>query len=313
MEEEREERKEIRMKTIEIIIIGLLSIAFLTLSERKIMGYMQRRIGPNKVGIFGLIQPIADGVKLILKESPIGLESKRLLFILAPIIAFILSLLIYNIMPIKNLISNNYKEKNQLLFILGILSINIYSTLYSGWSGNSKYSKLGSLRAIIQLISYEVSLGIIILSIILINKSIKLTDIIYYQIDFLNLYLISPLFILWLITILAESNRPPFDLPEAESELIAGYIVEYGGIKFTFIYLAEYLYILFLSGLTSILFFGSNLSSILTLIFIFFFIWIRATLPRLKFSTLLYLGWIEILPLSISYLIFLLYFLFTFN
>lgn len=301
------------MKTIEIIIIGLLSIAFITLGERKIMAYMQRRIGPNKVGIHGIIQPIADGVKLIIKESIIPKESKKLLYIIAPLIAIILGLLIYNIIPIKNIITNNFKERNQLLFILGILSINIYSTLYSGWSGNSKYSKLGSLRAIIQLISYEVSLGIIILSIILINKSIKLTDIIFYQIDFINLYLLSPLFILWLITILAESNRPPFDLPEAESELIAGYIVEYGGIKFAYIYLAEYLYILLLSGLTSILFFGYNLCSIITLLILFFFIWIRATLPRFKFSTLLYLGWIQILPLSISYFIFLLFFLFTFN
>lgn len=300
------------MKTIEIIGIGLISIAFLTLGERKIMGYMQRRIGPTEEGIKGIIQPIADGVKLIIKESMIPKESRKIGYIIAPIIGIILGIIVYNIIPISNMINNNNKEKNQLLFIMGILSINIYSTLYSGWSGNSKYSKIGSLRSIIQLISYEVSLGLILLSIIFINKTIKLTDIIFFQIDFFNFFLLSPLFFLWLFSILAETNRPPFDLPEAESELIAGYIVEYGSVSFAFIYLAEYLYILFFSGLTSLLFFGFNLSHFSTFFFLFFFIWIRATLPRLKFSTLLYLGWIQILPLSISYLIFLLSFLSAF-
>jgi NADH:ubiquinone oxidoreductase subunit H len=299
------------MIIIEIIIVSLLSIAFITLGERKIMGYMQRRRGPNRVGIYGIMQPIADGIKIIIKESIIPKESHKLLYIIAPLVGIIIGLLVYNIIPIKNIISNN-KEKNQILIILALLSLNVYSTLYSGWSSNSKYSKLGSLRAIIQLISYEVSMGLILFNIIILNKSLKFTDMIFYQIESINLYLLFPVFILWLITILAESNRPPFDLPEAESELIAGYIVEYGGIKFAFIYLAEYLYILFLSGLTSILFLGENLFSLATLLIIFFFIWIRATLPRLKFSTLLYLGWIEILPLSIAYLIFILFFLFTF-
>ena len=299
------------MIIIEIIIVSLLSIAFITLGERKIMGYMQRRIGPNRVGIYGIIQPIADGIKIIIKESIIPKESHRLLYIIAPLVGIIIGLIVYNIIPIKNIVSNN-KEKNQILIILALLSLNVYSTLYSGWSSNSKYAKLGSLRAIIQLISYEVSMGLILFNIIVLNKSLKFTDMIFYQVEYNNLYLLLPIFILWLITILAESNRPPFDLPEAESELIAGYIVEYGGIKFAFIYLAEYLYILFLSGLTSILFLGQNLFSLATLFIIFFFIWIRATLPRLKFSTLLYLGWIEILPLSIAYLIFILFFLFTF-
>ena len=299
------------MIIIEIIIISLLSIAFITLGERKIMGYMQRRIGPNRIGIYGILQPIADGVKLIIKESIIPKESQKILYIIAPLIGIIIGLIVYNIIPIKNIISNN-KEKNQILIILALLSLNVYSTLYSGWASNSKYSKLGSLRAIIQLISYEVSMGLILFNIIILNKSLKFTDMILYQIEYNNIYLLLPVFLLWLITILAESNRPPFDLPEAESELIAGYLVEYGSIKFAFIYLAEYLYILLLSGLTSILFFGQNLFSLATLFIIFFFIWIRATLPRLKFSTLLYLGWIDILPLSIAYLIFILYFLFTF-
>jgi NADH-quinone oxidoreductase subunit H len=299
------------MIIIEIIIISLLSIAFITLGERKVMGYMQRRIGPNRIGIYGIIQPIADGIKLIIKESIIPKESSKLLYIIAPLIGIIIGLIVYNIIPIKNIISNN-KEKNQILIILALLSLNVYSTLYSGWASNNKYSKLGSLRAIIQLISYEVSMGIILFNIILLNKSLKFSDMLLYQIEYNNIYLLLPVFILWLITILAESNRPPFDLPEAESELIAGYIVEYGGIKFAFIYLAEYLYLLLLSGLTSILFFGQNLLSLSTLFIIFFFIWIRATLPRLKFSTLLYLGWIDILPLSIAYLIFILFFLFTF-
>ena len=300
------------MKEIEIIIIGLLSIAIVTLSERKIMGYMQRRIGPNKQGIYGIIQPISDGVKLIIKESIIPKESKKKKYIIASIIGIIIAIILYNIIPIKNIENNNKKENNEILLILTLLSINIYSTLYSGWASNSKYSKIGGLRGIIQLISYEVSMGIIIISIVLINKSLKLNEIILNQIDSFNLFLLFPLFIIWLITILAETNRPPFDLTEAESELIAGNIVEYGGIKFTYLYLAEYLYILALSGLTSVLFIGGNIFSIFTLFILFFFIWIRATLPRLKFTSLLYLGWIEILPLTFSYFIFLLFLKLTF-
>ena len=295
------------LEIIELIIIILLGVAFITLAERKIMGSMQRRKGPNLVGKFGIIQPLADGVKLFIKEIIIPLQSNKLFYIIGPIITLFLSLIIYIPIPINYYIvisDNNYG----ILYILAISSLSVYILLYSGWSSNSKYAFLGALRSIAQLISYEVSIGIILLSLLLLNdnflysKSFNILNILYNQIYVCNIIPLLPLGILFFISAIAETNRPPFDLAEAESELIAGYIVEYGGLTFAAIYLAEYAFIQSMSLLTSILFIGSTNPLIFTF-FIFGFIWVRATLPRTKYIDLMLLGWTKILPFSISYLI----------
>lgn len=289
--------------SIEIIAIVLIGVAYITLAERKIMGRMQRREGPMTEGRYGIIQPILDGVKLIMKESIIPVQSNKMIYIISPIISFFLALIIFAIFPIYNNIYITYNTS--ILYILAILSINIYSIIYGGWGSNSKYSKIGSMRSISQLISYEISIGIIIMSIIRINKSQLINNIIYKQIYMPNIIILFPLLLLLFITVLAESNRPPFDLPEAESELIAGYLVEYGGFKFGAIYLAEYLYLYFFSIFLSILFFGSpSFVSLYSAFFIYLFIWVRASEPRIKYKELIRLGWLNILPASLSFYLF---------
>lgn len=288
---------------IELLIILLIGVAYITLAERKIMGRMQRREGPTVIGKYGILQPIMDGIKLIMKESIIPKQTIKLYYIISPIISIFLSLLIFSILPIYNYYT--LLPQNSILIILAILSINVYTTLYGGWSSNSKYSIIGSIRAISQLISYEISIGVIIMSIIWINKEQIINKIIYKQIYLPNILLLFPIFILLLISAIAETNRPPFDLPEAESELIAGYIVEYGGFKFGAIYLAEYLYIYFFSVLLSILFLGiPSFISIFSYLIIFIFIWIRASEPRIKYNDLISFGWLSLLPLSLLSFIF---------
>jgi NADH:ubiquinone oxidoreductase subunit H len=269
------------------------------------MGRMQRREGPMIEGRYGLIQPILDGLKLFLKESIFPIQSNNILYLLSPILSIFLSLLIFGILPIYNGMTTT---KSSVLYILIILSINIYSILYGGWSSNSKYSKIGSMRSISQLLSYEISISILIMTILYINKSHYIEDIIYKQIYISNIFIIWPILFLLIITLIAESNRPPFDLPEAESELIAGYLVEYGGFKFAAIYLAEYLYVYFFSVFLSILFIGINTyTSISVYIIIYIIIWIRATEPRIKYKELIKLGWINILPLSLYLYLFFLF------
>jgi NADH-quinone oxidoreductase subunit H len=278
-----------------IIISVLVSIAYITLSERTIMGIMQRRVGPRS-----LIQPIKDGIKLFTKETIIPQRSDKLL--IGPIIILILCLIVWIVVPIKMGIintDNNYS----ILYILAISSLNVYIYIFSGWITLSKYANIGSLRSISQLISYEVSIGIIIMNIIILTNSFNLNDLYENQIYIPYLLPLAPIALLFIISILAETNRPPFDLPEAESELIAGYLIEYGGFAFASIYLAEYGFILLLSYLAGLFFFPSLILPF-SLFIIFCFIWIRASLPRLRFDHLISLGWNNILPLSISYLFF---------
>lgn len=286
------------MESLELIISVLIGVAYLTLAERKVLGGIQRRKGPELVGAYGLLQAISDGIKLILKEVILPKESKKYIFIGAPILSLLLSLIIWGVIPIKRGIVLE-DEQLGLLLILAISSISIYSTLYTGWSSVSKYGYLGAIRGIIQLISYEVSLGIILMSIIIINRKMNLNNIIEDQIYISNIYGFLPIFIFWLISILAETNRHPFDLVEAESELVAGNIVEYGGFAFGGIYLAEYSFILLMSNLTSILFYHGSL--FFTLFCATLFIWIRAILPRFRYDQLILLGWTKILPLSLSF------------
>lgn len=288
---------------IELIVVVLIGVAYITLGERKVMGAMQRRKGPNIVGLYGILQPIIDGVKLLIKEILIPKQSNKINYIVGPTITLILSLIIWVVIPIGG-IQGFYKENNySIIYILAVSSISAFILLYTGWSSNSKYTFLGAIRSIAQLISYEVSFGIIILNVMIMNDSLNLLKILYEQIYIPNILFLFPIFILFIISSLAETNRPPFDLPEAESELVAGLLTEYGGFAFAALYLAEYAFLASMSVLSSILFFGTTY---LTFFFIFVFIWTRASLPRIRYDQLMSLGWAKILPLSIAYLIFIL-------
>lgn len=286
---------------LELIIVVLLGVAYVTLGERKIMGAMQRRKGPNIVGIYGVLQPIIDGGKLLIKEILIPQQSNKINYIIGPTLTLILSIIIWIPIPIGG-IQGFYKENNySIIYILAISSISAFLLLQTGWSSNSKYTFIGAIRSIAQLISYEVSFGLILINIMIVNDSLNLIKIIYKQIFIPNFIFLFPIAILFIISSLAETNRPPFDLPEAESELVAGLLTEYGGFAFAALYLAEYAFVQSMSILTSILFFGS---SYFTILFIFLFIWVRASLPRIRYDQLMNLGWAKILPFSISYLIF---------
>ena len=300
------------IESLEIVIIILIGVAYITLAERKVMGAMQRRKGPNVVGIYGLLQPLADGLKLAIKEIIIPQQANKIFFMLGPILTLTLSLIIYIPIPF-GISSIIYENEYGILYILAVSTLSVYILLYSGWASNSKYAFIGAIRSIAQLISYEVSMGIIVISILLLNNSFNLIEILYKQIYVPNILALLPLFVLFFISALAETNRPPFDLPEAESELIAGYIVEYGGMSFAAIYLAEYDFIQSMSILGSVLFFGTTNPFMGTLLIIFGFIWIRATLPRTRYTDLMSLGWTKILPFAISYIILVYSLLLLFN
>jgi len=297
----------------------LLGVAFLTLAERKVMGSMQRRVGPNKVGIYGILQPIADGVKLFLKETIMPAHSNVILFIITPVITFLFSLIGWLVIPL-NSTTVLYDMSLGILFILGISSLGVYGVIFSGWAANSKYAFIGSLRSTAQMISYEVVLGLIILTVVFcLNDYPNLIKIIYSQQGIWYIVPLLPLGIMFFISALAETNRAPFDLPEAESELVAGYFTEHSAVPFVLFFLGEYSSIILIASLTVILFlggwilipltkfdswgissfiFGIKVSSIL-----FLFIWVRATFPRLRFDQLISICWTSLLPLTIAFII----------
>ena len=301
------------IKFLLIIVPVLISVAYLTLAERKILGYSQNRKGPNVIGIYGLLQPLADGIKLFSKEIIIPNHVNIFLYLFSPILALSLSLLIWIIIPLGK--NNIILDLNLgIMFILAISSINIYSIILSGWSSNSKYAFLGSLRAAAQMISYEVCISLIIFSCILCCGSLNISSIINSQNQSISyIYLLWPMALMFFICCLAETNRAPFDLTEGESELVSGYNVEYSSMSFALFFLAEYSHIIFNSMIFIILFLGksSNFSIINNfiifiklLLFIFIFIWIRTSFPRLRYDQLMNLLWKTYLPLSLAFILF---------
>nr|ARH53934.1 NADH dehydrogenase subunit 1 [Lymexylon navale] len=288
-----------------LLVFVLVGVAFLTLLERKVLGYLQIRKGPNKVGILGLLQPFSDAIKLFSKEQTIPLMSNFNIYYLSPMMNLIISLFIWMVFPfVSGLVNFTFS----MLFILCLSSLSVYSIMLAGWSSNSNYSLLGSLRAVAQSISYEVSLSLILLSFIYLILEFKLMKFMEFQYYVWFLFLLFPLSLMFLITSLAETNRTPFDFAEGESELVSGFNVEYSSGGFALIFLAEYASILFMSMLSVILFLGSNLYSFmfyikLTLIS-FFWIWVRGTLPRYRYDKLMGLAWKIYLPSSLMFLMF---------
>jgi NADH:ubiquinone oxidoreductase subunit H len=305
-----------------IIIVPLLGmIAFLTLAERKVMAAMQRRLGPNKVGIFGLLQPISDGVKLVIKETIFPSISNKGIFIFAPILSLTLSILGWAAIPFAPALTISDLSLG-IMYVLAISSLGVFGVLFAGWSANSKYALLGSLRSTAQMISYEVVIGLIILMVVFLADTMCLTLIIESQNSIWFIIPLLPIGLIFFITALAETNRAPFDLPEAESELVSGFMTEHSALPFAYFFLAEYGSIIFISTFTVILFLGGYLIpdfgfissdlmvwlqpfalGIKTSLILFCFIWVRACYPRLRFDQLMTFCWTVLLPLTLAFFI----------
>jgi len=302
-----------------LVILPLIgAVAYLTLMERRVIAAMQLRKGPNVVGPFGLLQPLADGLKLMLKEVIIPYNSNKILFLLAPILTFTLALIGWAVIPLtENFVIADINVG--VTYLLATSSLGVYGIIISGWASNSKYAFLGAIRSSAQMISYEVSIGLIIISVILCSGSLNLKEIVLSQSDRWYVWPMFPMFILFLVSALAETNRLPFDLPEAESELVAGYNVEYSSMPFSLFFLGEYANMILISSFATILFLGGWLSPInnaffnaipgliwflLKVLFIlFWFIWVRATLPRYRYDQLMRLGWKVFLPFSLAWVV----------
>nr|UPL65971.1 NADH dehydrogenase subunit 1 [Hyalopeplus sp.] len=288
-----------------LLIFILVSVAFVTLLERKVLSYIQLRKGPNKVGFMGLLQPFSDGIKLFFKEQTFPYKSNLIIYYFTPVFMLFLSFLLWVLFPF---IINIYTFNYGLLFFLCCTGMGVYGVLLCGWSSNSNYSLLGGLRAVAQTISYEVSMALIMICFFIYIYSYNILDFMYYQNNIWFLFLSFPMFFCWLSSCLAETNRSPFDFAEGESELVSGFNVEYSSGGFAFIFLSEYMNIIFMSMLSCVFFLGCNIYSILFfikwVIIIFFFIWVRGTLPRFRYDKLMYLTWKVFLPLSLNYFIF---------
>nr|YP_009560395.1 NADH dehydrogenase subunit 1 [Peckia resona]QAB06032.1 NADH dehydrogenase subunit 1 [Peckia resona]QAB06045.1 NADH dehydrogenase subunit 1 [Peckia resona] len=288
-----------------LIIFVLVSVAFLTLLERKVLGYIQIRKGPNKVGIAGIPQPFCDAIKLFTKEQTYPLLSNYISYYFSPIFSLFLSLLVWMCMPLfVKLFSFNLG----LLFFLCCTSLGVYTVMIAGWSSNSNYALLGGLRAVAQTISYEVSLALVLLSFVFLIGGYNMLMFYKYQMFIWFLFIMFPMALVWFSISLAETNRTPFDFAEGESELVSGFNVEYSSGGFALIFLAEYASILFMSMLFCVMFLGSDVFSFLfyiKLTFVsFMFIWVRGTLPRFRYDKLMYLAWKSFLPFSLNFLLF---------
>jgi len=303
------------VKILIIVVPLLISVAYFTLAERKILGAIQRRRGPNVIGAYGLLQPLSDGLKLFVKEAIIPSNSNKFLFQASPVLTFLISLVGYAIIPFDKY--SSFTDINLgIIYLFAASSLGIYGIIMSGWSSNSKYAFLGALRSTAQMVSYEVSIGFIIVIIAIVAGSFNLITIVESQKDFWYVVTFFPLWIMFFITALAETNRHPFDLPEAEAELVSGYNVEYSAMGFALFSLGEYANMLLMSSFNTILFFGGwlpplNILSFLPgsfwfslkiCFFVVLFVFMRAALPRYRYDQLMYIGWKCFLPLSLSYL-----------
>lgn len=302
-----------------LVVVGLLlAVAYMTYAERKVMGAMQRRQGPMTVGPFGLLQPIADGIKLFSKETIIPSQAHRVVFLLAPMMLFALSLIAWVVIPFdKGWVLANLNVG--ILYLFAVSSMGVYGVIMAGWASNSRYAFLGGLRSASQMVSYEVSMGLIIVCVLLVAGSLNLQDIVLAPRPFWVQVLLFPMFIVFLISILAETNRAPFDLPEGESEITGGFMVEYSAMTYALFFLGEYANMILMSAMAVILFLGGWLPpfgiealafvpgiiwfALKVCLILFFFIWARATLPRFRYDQLMRLGWKVFLPLTLIWVV----------
>nr|AXS66527.1 NADH dehydrogenase subunit 1 [Coleoptera sp. 29 KM-2017] len=288
-----------------LIVCVLIGVAFLTLMERKVLGYIHIRKGPNKVGFVGMLQPFSDAIKLFSKEQIFPLFSNIFLYYVSPVINLFIALVLWMSVPFWSI---NMSFSFSMLFFFSVSSLGVYSIMLAGWSSNSNYAMLGSVRSVAQTISYEVSLILIFMSFFLIIGSFKFIDFMKFQENAWFLFMFFPLCLMLLVSSLAETNRSPFDFVEGESELVSGFNVEYSSGNFAMLFLAEYASILYMSFLCSMVFLGGNLDSFiffLKVVFIsFFWVWVRGTLPRYRYDKLMYLAWKSYLPVALNYLFF---------
>nr|YP_010180051.1 NADH dehydrogenase subunit 1 [Anisopteromalus calandrae]QUX32897.1 NADH dehydrogenase subunit 1 [Anisopteromalus calandrae] len=291
--------------SLDMMIMVLISIAYLTLLERKVLGYIQLRKGPNKVGIMGLLQPFSDAIKLFSKENFVILKSNYYFYLLSPMFMMLLMLLLWNNMPMISELMNMYFS---MLMILSLMSMGVYGLMIAGWSSNSMYTLIGSLRSIAQTISYEVSMIILLLSVLVSMESFNLMNLMFYQKYLYNMFYFFMLMVILMVSFLAELNRTPFDFAEGESELVSGFNIEYMSGSFALIFIAEYGMIMLMMFLFTMLFMGGNLMKFMFyfnyLFMLFFIIWIRGTFPRFRYDNLMYLTWMSYLPISLNYLLF---------
>jgi NADH-quinone oxidoreductase subunit H len=316
------------LKILSIVVPLLIAVAYFTIAERKIMGAIQRRRGPNVIGFIGLLQPLADGLKLFAKETTLPTNANTNIFLFAPGLAFVLSLMGWAVIPLAEGVVICDLNPG-ILYLLAISALNVYGILFAGWSSNSKYAFLGALRSAAQMVSYEISIGFTILCVVVCAGSFNLSTVILAQQNMWFIFPLLPVFFIFYISMLAETNRHPFDLPEAEAELVSGYNVEYSAMTFALFFLGEYANMLLMSTFAAILFMGGWLPPFNFLPFnlipgtlwlclkiiigVTFFIVTRATLPRYRYDQLMYLGWKCFLPLTLGYLLLTVGILISFN
>ena len=303
---------------VAILVPLLVAVAYLTLAERKVIAAMQLRKGPNVVGPFGLLQPLADGLKLLLKETVIPSGANKVVFVLAPMVTFVLAIVAWAVIPFDaGMVLADINVG--VLYLFAISSLGVYGIIMAGWASNSKYAFLGALRSAAQMVSYEISIGFVIITVLLCVGSLNLTKVVEAQRDMWFALPLLPMFVVFFVSALAETNRAPFDLPEAEAELVSGYNVEYSAMTFALFFLGEYANMILMSAMTATLFLGGWLPPvdmapfnwlpgpvwlILKICFVLFlFLWVRATFPRYRYDQLMRLGWKVFLPLSLLWVI----------
>lgn len=308
----------IMLKIIGLVVPLLVIVAFLTYAERKVIASVQLRKGPNVVGPFGLLQPLADGLKLFSKETIFPTVSNKIVFLLAPMVAFSLSIAAWAVIPIADgwVISN---INVGILYLFAISSLSVYGIIMAGWASNSKYAFMGALRSAAQMVSYEVSIGLVIVTVLVCVGSLNLSDIVHAQKSVWYVFPLFPMFVVFFISALAETNRAPFDLPEDESSLVGGYFTEYSSMLFAMFFLGEYAAMIMMSGMATILFLGGWLPpfdiailnqipgfiwfALKTSLMLFTFLWVRATFPRFRYDQLMRIGWKVFLPFSLLWVV----------